>query len=139
MSVRTPTCGGGAARLDRDSRTGQGQTAMTVTRFEAGTYVVRVDERGAKAGAGKWEASMAVAAYYGPRAGGVRFAPGINGCGMAMAIMMMIMIMIMIIVMIVIVMRIMIIVVIVVMMMTMAMIMTMIMMMMRIVMIIVII
>jgi hypothetical protein len=41
--------------------------------------VVRVDERGGKEGAGKWEASMAVAAYYGPRAGGVRFAPGING------------------------------------------------------------
>jgi hypothetical protein len=48
-------------------------------RRQEGKYVVRVDERGGKAGAGKWEASMAVAAYYGPRAGGVRFAPGING------------------------------------------------------------
>jgi hypothetical protein len=35
VSVLKPTCGGGAVKLDRDSRTGQGQEAMTIATFQA--------------------------------------------------------------------------------------------------------
>ena len=80
VSYKTASCGGAgwSGKVDRDSRTGQGQEAMTVA--GPGKMVVRADERGAKAGADKFTVSLAVAAYYSPATGGVRFAPGVNGC-----------------------------------------------------------
>jgi hypothetical protein len=81
-SYKTLTCaapGGAAARVDRDSRTGQGQEEVTVGGFAPGKYVLRVDERGGAAGRTRFMDAQAVAAYYSPATGGVRYAPGING------------------------------------------------------------
>lgn len=71
VNWRQKNCHSNSVQLDRDDTQGHGPETITVKQWNAGTYIVRIDEYRGNPRNSKIASSHATVAYYSPHTGGM--------------------------------------------------------------------
>ena len=79
ISYRQMQCHSGTVHLDMDDTNGHGPETITIQHFNAGHYVLSIDEYGGSDSNPSWDRSHAFVTYYAPHLGAVQYHVGQHG------------------------------------------------------------